>query len=168
MKIIEKKCPNCHANLEFDVGEQNVKCPSCRRAFAIEYEKDFVDPEVQLKAKDIQLKMLDDITKARSFGKVFFVFVIAFAAIIIGLTVFLAINGYQDYKDTKDEIETSRQRALEEAEEFKERQKASEEEFESRRKASEEEFESRQKASEEKQKQMQEEAEKAIREQANK
>ena len=82
MKIVEKKCPNCHANLEFDVGEQNVKCPSCRRAYAIEYDKDFVDPEVQLKAKDIQLKMLDDFSKARSFHKVYFIVVLVIAAII--------------------------------------------------------------------------------------
>ncbi|MCR5572424.1 MAG: Trm112 family protein [Candidatus Saccharibacteria bacterium] len=139
MKIIEKKCPNCHANLEFDVGEQNVKCPSCRRAFAIEYDKDFVDPEVQLKAKDIQLKMLDDITKVRSFHKAFFIPILVFAAVIIGVTVFLAISGYRDYKSTKDEIETSRQRAIEEESEFKAQQKAAEEEFKARQKASEEE-----------------------------
>lgn len=162
MKIIEKKCPNCHANLEFDVGEQNVKCPSCRRAFAIEYEKDFVDPEVQLKAKDIQLKMLDDITKARSFHKVFFILVLVFAAVIIGVTVFLAIGGYRDYKSTKDEIETSRQRAIEEESEFKARQKAAEEEFKARQKASEEEFKAQQKASEEEQKKKQEEVEKML------
>ena len=50
MKIIEKKCPNCRANLEFKVGERDVKCASCRRSFAIEYDRDFTDPEVELMA----------------------------------------------------------------------------------------------------------------------
>jgi len=127
MKIVEKKCPNCHANLEFDVGEQNVKCPSCRRAFAIEYDKDFVDPEVQLKAKDIQLKMLDDFSKARSFNKVFFIVVLVIAAIIFCATIFLAIDGYKEYKDTKNDIETSE-------EEWRARQKAEDEKYEQKQK----------------------------------
>ena len=40
MKIFEKKCPNCSANLEFKVGERDVKCPNCRRTFAVEYDQD--------------------------------------------------------------------------------------------------------------------------------
>ena len=53
MKIIEKKCPNCGANLEYKVGERDVHCKKCRRDFAVEYDENIVDPEVYLKAKDI-------------------------------------------------------------------------------------------------------------------
>ena len=38
MKIIEKKCPNCGANLDFKVGERDITCKSCRRKFAVQYD----------------------------------------------------------------------------------------------------------------------------------
>ncbi|MBO4855443.1 hypothetical protein J6X15_00840 [Candidatus Saccharibacteria bacterium] len=122
MRIVEKKCPNCHANLEFDVGEQNVKCPSCRRNYAIEYEKDFVDPEVQMKAKDIQLKMLNDFDKVRSFNKVIFVFIFIFAIAIIGLSIFMGVNGYKEYQQTKDSHQEFLDNMKKEEEENKARQ----------------------------------------------
>ena len=37
MKILEKKCPNCGANLDFKVGERDIVCKSCRRKYAVEY-----------------------------------------------------------------------------------------------------------------------------------
>lgn len=40
MKIIEKKCPNCGANIKFKVGEHDARCEKCRREFAIEYDED--------------------------------------------------------------------------------------------------------------------------------
>ena len=75
MKIIEKKCPNCGANLKYKVGEQDVHCEKCRRDFAVEYDHQIVDPEVALKAKDIQLKILDNYEKGQKFAKVFFIIV---------------------------------------------------------------------------------------------
>ncbi len=122
MKIVEKKCPNCHANLEFDVGERNVKCPSCRRAYAIEYDKDFVDPEVQVKAKDIQLKILDDFEKSRRFSKVIFVLVFIFATAIIATTVVMAIHGFSEYNETKKRIEQERIEQEAENEKFRQDQ----------------------------------------------
>ncbi len=109
MKIVEKKCPNCHANLEFKVGESDIRCPNCRREYAVEYDKDFVDPEVQIKAKDIQLKVLDDIAKARVFNRVFFVVVFIFTAVIICISIVMAVRGYEDYRQTKEEMEQSQQ-----------------------------------------------------------
>ena len=104
MRIIEKKCPNCHANLEFDVGETNVKCSNCRRAYAIEYGKDFVDPEVQLKSKDIQLKILDDIDNSLKFKKIItvVVFVLAFATIF--LSIIFASFFFKSFQDTRQEF----------------------------------------------------------------
>ncbi len=104
MKIFEKKCPNCNANLEFKVGEQDIVCPHCRRTYAVEYDQTrFIDPEVQLKAKDIQLKLMDDYMKARSFSKVFFVIVLI---IMIGMTVF----GIFMYINAKNGMEQQRQK----------------------------------------------------------
>jgi len=59
MKVISKECPNCKSNLEFRVGDKDIYCQSCRRKFAVEYDKDVTDPDVALKIKDIQLEMLD-------------------------------------------------------------------------------------------------------------
>lgn len=117
MKIVEKKCPNCHANLEFDVGEANVKCPSCRRAYAIEYDKDFVDPEVQLKAKDIQLKLLDNFDKSLKFGKVIMAAVFVVTFVIIAFSVIFAIQINKDFRDSRKEFETTRDKIIEQFEE---------------------------------------------------
>ena len=40
MKFVEKKCPNCGANIHFKVGEHDVHCEKCRRDFAVEYDAD--------------------------------------------------------------------------------------------------------------------------------
>lgn len=36
MKLIEKKCPNCGANLSFDENDKVTKCDYCKREFEIE------------------------------------------------------------------------------------------------------------------------------------
>lgn len=43
MSIVEKKCPNCGANLKFKYGDHDAHCESCRSDFAIEYEP--IEPE---------------------------------------------------------------------------------------------------------------------------
>ncbi len=88
MKIIEKKCPNCGANLKFNAGDHDVHCEKCRRDFAIEYDDKMLDPEVALRAKDIQLRILDDFEKKQKFVKIFFIIVILIIiASIIGTVV---------------------------------------------------------------------------------
>ena len=105
MKIFEKKCPNCHANLEFKVGEKDVVCPSCRRTFAIEYDHDIVDPEVMLKAKDIQLKILDNYEKGQKFAKVFFIIVAVIIVIsMIGVAIGI-ITQEIDSRKRREEFE---------------------------------------------------------------
>ncbi len=39
MKLIEKTCPKCGANLEFTEGEKKVKCAYCNTSFLIEEDK---------------------------------------------------------------------------------------------------------------------------------
>ncbi len=141
MKIVEKKCPNCHANLEFDVGEENVECPSCRRKYAIEYDKDVVDPEVKLKMKDIQLKLMDsfqkDFERSRKFGSVFMVI---FSIIFIAVFAFIIYNGiriYQDGESSRAEFERSREEQKKEQEENAQKQQEVMDEIENRIKESE-------------------------------
>lgn len=53
MRIIEKKCPNCGANLEFNVGDKETKCKYCNTGFIIEdnntNEKKFSLDNINLK-----------------------------------------------------------------------------------------------------------------------
>ena len=39
MKLIEKKCPNCGANLEFSETDKSCKCEYCHRSFEIERDE---------------------------------------------------------------------------------------------------------------------------------
>ena len=117
MKIFEKKCPNCHANLEFKVGEKDVVCPSCRRTFAIEYDHDIVDPEVMLKAKDIQLKILDEVQDsfiaARKVRKIVMPIVLIFIAAMFAFGIFMFVQ-------TRIRIEEDRKKAEEQSQQFEE------------------------------------------------
>ena len=36
MRLVEKKCPNCGANLSFGENEKSCKCEYCKREFEIE------------------------------------------------------------------------------------------------------------------------------------
>lgn len=39
MRLIEKKCPNCGANLEFNETDKSCKCEYCKRSFEIERDE---------------------------------------------------------------------------------------------------------------------------------
>lgn len=43
MKLIEKKCPNCGASLEFSEIDKSCKCSYCHRAFEIERDNENMD-----------------------------------------------------------------------------------------------------------------------------
>ncbi len=102
MKIVEKKCPNCGANLDFEVGERNVQCGSCRRKFAIIYdqEKDFD----HLKTSDIALK-----ASRRGILIILAIFIIIASAGII-----TAIISHQRWIDNKQKSEDEFNRTVEE------------------------------------------------------
>lgn len=47
MKLIEKKCPNCGASLEFNNYDKSCKCEYCKKSYVIEMEskdRDFYSP----------------------------------------------------------------------------------------------------------------------------
>ena len=93
MKIVEKKCPNCGASLDFKVGERDIVCDHCRRKFAVKYDGvDFAklsaDEVKSLKDANIDLKPLRNI-----FITAAIVFVIISAlsiTLFVGIFVFIA------------------------------------------------------------------------------
>ena len=124
MKITEKKCPNCGANLKFKAGEHNAHCDSCRRDFVVEYEVD----ETGNFAEDF------DLTPAMTiFGKIFaihsviivIISVVMIAAIAFG--IFQAIRSFDsinqrhrkmtdDYNSSVEEMNEQYENALKELE----------------------------------------------------
>ncbi len=43
MRLIEKKCPNCNANLEFGENDKTCKCQYCKRSFEIERDMNDIE-----------------------------------------------------------------------------------------------------------------------------
>ena len=98
MRLIEKKCPNCGANLEFDENDKSCKCQYCKRSFEI--ERDVNDLEkFNLIYNQIQ----------KPFKIMFYIpFIAAFIIIlIISLVIFFSFKGpkvdnnsiYEEFQD---------------------------------------------------------------------
>ena len=105
MKIIEKKCPNCGANLEFDVGEKNVKCSSCRKMLAIEYDKDkFTSSDDNLESKDIKLKVIHRIFSIFFLVWLLIALVIVSSFIAVGYGIFTLVNNMDFSYDQNDKF----------------------------------------------------------------
>ena len=113
MKIIEKKCPNCGGNLDFKVGERDVRCESCRRKFAVEYDADLNGLSEKamdaLKAADISLRPVRKFMFAMIIG--FFVIV----AIAVTISI-IRINASR--ADFNKKVEQSQQEFEERAQEM--------------------------------------------------
>jgi uncharacterized protein YbaR (Trm112 family) len=105
MKVIEKKCPNCGANLDFKVGERDVVCKSCRRKYAIEYGIDdlsLLSGEAldAIKAADISL---------RPVHKIIVIFVAVFIGLSVLATVFSIIQMTNARNKFNEKVEQSQQ-----------------------------------------------------------
>ena len=80
MRLVEKKCPNCGANLEFSETDKSCKCQYCHRAFEIERDQNL---NVSDLADQFNLSELSD-----SFVKTSkFIFI----PFIIGMIIFIVI-----------------------------------------------------------------------------
>ncbi len=62
MRLIEKKCPNCGANINFNVSDKEVKCGYCNTVFAIERDITDIDEVVERGKENI-----DKILNSESF-----------------------------------------------------------------------------------------------------
>ena len=55
MKIVEKKCPNCGANIKFDKEDTSVTCNYCNQSYTIERDYDEeIKEEFILRAKTVR------------------------------------------------------------------------------------------------------------------
>lgn len=100
MKLIEKKCPNCGANLEFDENAKSCKCQYCKRSFEI--ERDMNDVE---KFNLIYNKIQKPITIM--FLLPFIIFIVIVAIIIISIISFnrnRVIDNNSIFEEFRDEI----------------------------------------------------------------
>ncbi|MBR3210386.1 MAG: hypothetical protein IKF71_00415 [Bacilli bacterium] len=61
MKLIEKKCPNCGASLEFSENDKSCKCQYCKRGFEIERESDDSDEYSLVEQKADKILTIVDI-----------------------------------------------------------------------------------------------------------
>lgn len=106
MKIVEKKCPNCGANLDFRVGERDVTCGHCRRKYAVEYDgTDFSklsdDAVKSLKDIDIDLRPVAHYLKI---ALVIGVAMIICFCIFVGVMIFKSLRAMDE---SREEFERS-------------------------------------------------------------
>lgn len=90
MKLVEKKCPNCGANLDFKVGERDVTCAHCRRKYAVQYDgMDFAklgeDAIKNLKNTNIDLRPVRSAVMFIGISIIVFSILMMSVFIIIGL-----------------------------------------------------------------------------------
>ena len=126
MKIVEKKCPNCGANLDFKVGERDVTCAHCRRKYAVEYDGvDFskLSEDAVNALKDIDINLIKPFAK---FFKVYagIIFGIAIVGIIFVFTILIF-----SFKSERQMDEEYQQRVQESQEEYQREVQESEEEY---------------------------------------
>lgn len=117
MRIVEKKCPKCGATLDFNVGERDVKCKSCRHKFAVEYDG---IPDVSKLAEEALDAINDvsiDLFPIRKIAIVIFIIAFVFIGIIGGVSFLLIMNNHNRHLDefnrTQEEIRRSNQQVLE-------------------------------------------------------
>lgn len=126
MKIVEKKCPNCGANLDFKVGERDVTCGHCRRKYAVEYDgTDFsrLTEDAVKSLKDINI----DLRPVAHYLKIAFgigIAMIVCFCIFVGVMIF---KSHQAMEESREEFE----RTVEESDrEFNERVRGMQDEYE--------------------------------------
>ena len=90
MKLIEKKCPNCGASLEFSETAKSCKCDYCHRTFEIERDNNGINI-------DFNLSELE--APAKAISKVFIIISIIFAVIFVSVAVIIGISINNSSKD---------------------------------------------------------------------
>ena len=106
MKLIEKKCPNCGANLEFGDNDKSCKCQYCHRAFEIERDTSLNVADI---AEQFNLSEFKETagTAAKVIGGVVIgQYIMAGLLALAAFTVF-GIIGYNVVKSINNESETS-------------------------------------------------------------
>ena len=95
MKLIEKKCPNCGAGLEFSDTDKSCKCQYCHRAFEIERDMNIDSSfEDQFNLSELQKPFQ------------IFTFVYIFIIIIVGLIIMFSIAF--SFSSSKSKVKTNK------------------------------------------------------------
>jgi len=117
MRIVEKKCPNCGAVLEFNVGERDIKCKHCRHKFAVEYEGVPDISKLAEAARDAINDVSIDLFPVRRIAVAVFFVVFAFIAVICGVSFLIIMNNHNrhldDFYQTQQEIKRKNQEIME-------------------------------------------------------
>ena len=91
MRLVEKKCPNCGANLSFGENEKSCKCEYCKREFEIERDTDNLD-KISLIYHDIS----KGVGTGFKFMFIIYFAVFAFVAITLSLISFSIFHSHED------------------------------------------------------------------------
>jgi len=86
MKLVEKKCPNCGAKLNFNETDKNCKCEYCKSAFEIE--------------RDITKEDLLNQFDLKPLKKISIIFYVIFAVIFVLVAVFITSISIHIFKET--------------------------------------------------------------------
>ena len=77
MRLIEKKCPNCGASLEFNEDDRSCKCDYCKRSFVIERD------ENNKKEYNLTATKVSDVIPTKIFLiPIFFIFIIVLISVL--------------------------------------------------------------------------------------
>ncbi len=85
VKLIEKKCPNCGASLEFNDKDTSCECKYCHRMFEIERDNNVEDQYVLNELSKIPVKVV------KPFFLIYFI-------VVILIIVFVAFNIFKQVK----------------------------------------------------------------------
>ena len=83
MKLVEKKCPNCGANIKFNKNDNEVTCKYCNTCFEIEKDSsDLLGEIINPEYFSLQRKMITKFSKGIIIFSII-TFVVIFAIFII-------------------------------------------------------------------------------------
>lgn len=91
MRLVEKKCPNCGANLSFGENEKSCKCDYCKREFEIERDTDNLD-KISLIYHDIS----KGVGEGFKFISIVYIILFVIVAVTISLISFSIFHAHED------------------------------------------------------------------------
>ena len=95
MKLIEKKCPNCGAGLEFSENDKSCKCSYCHRSFEIERDNDNIN--------DYYLKTIEA-SKFAFIPIIMVVLIFVAVAVVMVMVISNQIKSNEDFFDNNNPI----------------------------------------------------------------
>lgn len=97
MRLVQKKCPNCGAGIDFNEFSKTVKCAYCNQTYTVEKDKEMIKNEINISNHfDDAFNLVNKVRTPIAFVSIFMVIII-FAIVIIGfITTFIRINTFDN------------------------------------------------------------------------